>query len=96
MKKYTFIVPMDVEYNFYSKDIKTAIDTLLMNHNETIKGEIWSDIHRITGTEGYTGSTIIERDERDKTEKTYHLINNKSKLLKNQQTRGKWKNIEYH
>ena len=89
MKKYTFIVPMDVEYNFYSKDIKTAIDTLLMNHNETIKGEIWSDIHRITGTEGYTGSTIIEKDERDKTEKTYHLINNKAKLLKNQQTRGK-------
>ena len=89
MKKYTFIVPMDVEYNFYSKDVKTAIDTLLMNHNQSIKGEIWNDIHRITGTEGYTGSTIIERDERDKTEKTYHLINNKAKLLKNQQTRGK-------
>ena len=82
MKKYTFIVPMDVEYNFYSKDVKTAIDTLLMNHNESIKGLIWNDIHRITGTEGYSGSTIIERNERDKTEKTYHLINNKAKLLK--------------
>ena len=81
MKKDTFIVPMYVEYNFYSKDIKTAIDTLLMNHNETIKGEIWSDIHRITGTEGYSGSTIIETDI-DKKEKTYHLINNKPKLLK--------------
>jgi len=82
MKKYTFIVPMDVEYNFYSKDVKTAIDTLLMNHNEAIKGKIWCDIHRITGTEGYNGSTIIEKSERDKTEKTYHLINNKPKLLK--------------
>jgi len=81
MKKYTFIVPMDVEYNFYSKDIKTAIDTLLMNHNETIKGEIWSDIHRITGTEGYNGSTIIETDI-NKNEKTYLLTNNKPKLLK--------------
>ncbi len=81
MKKYTFIVAMDVEYNFYSKDIKTAIDTLLRNHNETIKGEIWNDIHRITGTEGYSGSTIIETDI-DKKEKTYHLINNKPKLLK--------------
>ena len=82
MKKYTFIVAMDVEYNFYSKDIKTAIDTLLRNHNETIKGEIWNDIHRITGTEGYGGSTIIEKNEINKTEKTYHLINNKPKLLK--------------
>jgi len=81
MKKYTFIVPMDVEYNFYSKDVKTAIDTLLMNHNETIKGEVWNDIHKITGTEGYSGSTIIETDS-DKKEKTYHLINNKAKLLK--------------
>ena len=82
MKKYTFIVPMDVEYNFYSKDVKTAIDTLLMNHNQSIKGEIWNDIHRITGTEGYTGSTIIEKNENDNTEKIYNLINNKPKLLK--------------
>lgn len=81
MKKYTFIVPMEVEYNFYSKDVKTAIDTLLMNHNQTIKGEIWNDIHRITGTEGYSGSTIIERNEIDETEKTYHLINNKPKPI---------------
>ena len=81
MKKYTFIVPMDVEYNFYSKDVKTAIDTLLMNHNETIKGEIWSDIHRISGTEGHGGSTIIETDI-NKEEKTYHLINDKPRLLK--------------
>ena len=87
MKKYTFIVPMDVEYNFYSKDVKTAIDTLLMNHNETIKGEIWNDIHRITGTEGYTGSTIIEKNENDNTEKTYYLINNKPKLLNKQRVR---------
>ena len=82
MKKYTFIVPMDVEYNFYSKDVKTAIQTLLMNHNEAIKGKVWNDIHKITGTEGYSGSTIIERNEIDKTEKTYHLINDKPKLLK--------------
>ena len=81
MIKYTFIVQMDVEYNFYSKDVKTAIDTLLMNHNQSIKGEIWNDIHRITGTEGYSGSTIIEKDINEK-EKTYHLINNKPKLLK--------------
>ena len=81
MKKYTFIVPMDVEYNFYSKDVKTAVDTLLMNHNQSIKGEIWNDIHRISGTEGYSGSTIIEKDINEK-EKTYHLINNKPKLLK--------------
>ena len=81
MKKYTFIVPMDVEYNFYSKDIKTAIDTLLMNHNETIKGEIWSDIHKIDGTEGNRGSTIIERNS-DEKEKTYALLNGKLKLFK--------------
>mgnify|MGYP003133595521 FL=1 len=87
MKKYTFIVPMDVEYNFYSKDVKTAIDTLLMNHNQSIKGEIWNDIHRITGTEGYTGSTIIEKNENDNTEKTYYLINNKPKLLNKQRVR---------
>ena len=87
MKKYTFIVPMDVEYNFYSKDVKTAIDTLLMNHNQNIKGEVWSDIHRITGTEGYSGSTIIEKNERNNNEKTYHLINNKTKLLKKEQGR---------
>tara|TARA_R100000963_G_C4533678_1_gene33933 strand:+ start:204 stop:485 length:282 start_codon:yes stop_codon:yes gene_type:complete len=80
MKKYTFIVPMDVEYNFYSKDIKTAIDTLLMNHNETIKGEVWNDIHKIDGTEGHSGSTIIEKDI-DKKEKTYHLTNGKLKCL---------------
>ena len=87
MKKYTFIVPMDVEYNFYSKDVKTAIDTLLMNHNQSIKGEIWNDIHRITGTEGYSGSTIIEKNENDNTEKTYYLINNKPKLLNKQRVR---------
>ena len=87
MKKYTFIVPMDVEYNFYSKDVKTAIDTLLMNHNQSIKGEIWNDIHRITGTEGYTGSTIIEKNENDNTEKIYNLINNKPKLLNKQRVR---------
>ena len=86
MKKYTFIVPMDVEYNFYSKDVKTAIDTLLMNHNQSIKGEIWNDIHRISGTEGYSGSTIIEKDINEK-EKTYHLINNKPKLLNKQRVR---------
>ena len=80
MKKYTFIVPMDVEYNFYSKDIKTAIDTLLMNHNETIKGEIWNDIHGIDGTEGHRGSTIIEKEKDN--EKTYSLTNGKLKLLK--------------
>ena len=91
MKKYTFIVPMDVEYNFYSKDVKTAIDTLLMNHNQSIKGEIWNDIHRITGTEGYTGSTIIEKNENDNTEKIYNLINNKPKLLKeNKYKEEKW------
>jgi len=89
MKKYTFIVPMDVEYNFYSKDVKTAIQTLLMNHNEAIKGEVWNDIHKITGTEGYSGSTIIERNEIDKTEKTYHLINDKPKLLKQQTSKHK-------
>ena len=87
MKKYTFIVPMDVEYNFYSKDVKTAIDTLLMNHNQSIKGEIWNDIHRITGTEGYTGSTINEKNENDNTEKIYNLINNKPKLLNKQRVR---------
>jgi hypothetical protein len=87
MKKYTFIVPMDVEYNFYSKDVKTAIDTLLMNHNQSIKGEIWNDIHRITGTEGYSGSTIIEKNENDNTEKIYNLINNKPKLLNKQRVR---------
>ena len=87
MKKYTFIVPMDVEYNFYSKDVKTAIDTLLMNHNQSIKGEIWNDIHRITGTEGYTRSTIIEKNENDNTEKIYNLINNKPKLLNKQRVR---------
>ena len=87
MKKYTFIVPMDVEYNFYSKDVKTAIDTLLMNHNQSIKGEIWNDIHRITGTEGYTGYTIIEKNENDNTEKIYNLINNKPKLLNKQRVR---------
>ena len=87
MKNYTFIVPMDVEYNFYSKDVKTAIDTLLMNHNQSIKGEIWNDIHRITGTEGYTGSTIIEKNENDNTEKIYNLINNKPKLLNKQRVR---------
>ena len=85
MKKYCFIVPMDVEYNFYSKDIKTAIDTLLMNHNETIKGEIWGDMHKIDGTEGNRGSTIIEKSTNEK-EKTYYLINGKLKLL-NQPTR---------
>ena len=87
MKKYTFIVPMDVEYNFYSKDVKTAIDTLLMNHNQSIKGEIWNDIHRITGAEGYSGSTIIEKNENDNTEKIYNLINNKPKLLNKQRVR---------
>ena len=87
MKKYTFIVPMDVEYNFYSKDVKTAIDTLLMNHNQSIKGEIWNDIHRITGTEGYTGSAIMGEDEDEDSERTYYLINNKPKLLNKQRVR---------
>ena len=84
MKEYTFIVPMDVEYNFYSKDIKTAIDTLLMNHNEAIKGKIWNDIHKIDGTECNKGATIIEREEdkeEKKNEKTYCLTNGKLKLL---------------
>ena len=58
-------------------------------NDNMIKGEIWIDIHRITGTEGYSGSTIIETDI-DKKEKTYHLINNKPELLKqNKQARGK-------
>jgi len=31
MKKYTFIVPMDVEYNFYAQDVKSALELLLFN-----------------------------------------------------------------
>ena len=59
-----------------------SLCTISPENGETIKGEIWNDIHRITGTEGYGGSTIIEKNEINKTEKTYHLINNKPKLLK--------------
>ena len=78
MKKYTFIVPMDVEYNFYAENVKSAINLLCINHNETIKGEIWNDFHKIDGTEGHQGATIIEKDKNDN-EKTYRLLNGKLK-----------------
>ena len=73
MKKYTFIVPMDVKYNFYAQDVKSAIELLLFNHNESIKGKIENDPHKIDGTEGYQGATIFEEDGSN--EKRFYMIN---------------------
>ena len=77
MKKYTFIVPMDVKYNFYAENVKSALNLLLMNHNVAIKGEIESDLHKIDGTEGYKGSTIFEGE--DNNEKIYYMKNGRIK-----------------
>ena len=83
MKKYTFIVPMDVEYNFYAQDVKSAVELLLFNHNESIKGKIENDPHKIDGTEGYKGSTIIEKDGSN--EKGFYMKNGKVIEINNQE-----------
>ena len=87
MKKYTFIVPMDVKYNFYAENVKSALNLLLMNHNVAIKGEIESDPHKIDGTEGYKGSTIFE--EEDDNEKGYYMKNGKVIEIKKYQERNR-------
>ena len=90
MKKYTFIVPMDVEYNFYAQDVKSAIELLLFNHNQSIKGKIENDQHKIDGTEGYQGSTIFEKDGDN--EKGYYMKNGKVIEINNQErNRRVWK-----
>ena len=83
MKKYTFIVPMDVKYNFYAQDVKSAIELLLFNHNESIKGKIENDPHKIDGTEGYQGATIFEEDGSN--EKGFYMKNGKVIEINNQE-----------
>tara|TARA_R100000458_G_C8152241_1_gene159481 strand:+ start:299 stop:568 length:270 start_codon:yes stop_codon:yes gene_type:complete len=87
MKKYTFIVPMDVKYNFYAENVKSALNLLLMNHNVAIKGEIESDPHKIDGTEDYRGSTIIEEDGSN--EKGFYMKNGEVIEIKNNQERNR-------
>jgi len=87
MKKYTFIVPMDVKYNFYAENVKSALNLLLMNHNVAIKGEIESDPHKIDGTEGYQGATILEEDGSN--EKGYYMKNGKVIEIKKYQERNR-------
>ena len=87
MKKYTFIVPMDVEYNFYAENVKSALNLLLMNHNVAIKGEIESDLHKIDGTEGYKCSTIFEGEYDN--EKIYYMKNGRIIEIKNYQERNR-------
>ncbi len=88
MKKYTFIVPMDVEYNFYAQNVKSAIELLLFNFNESIKGKIENDPHKIDGTEGYQGAIIFETNAGDnKDEKGYYMKNGEVIEIKNYQKR---------
>ena len=83
MKKYTFIVPLDVTYNFYAENVKSAVRLLWINHNEAIKGEIESDPHKIDGTEGYQGASIFETNAGDnKDEKMYYMKNGRVIKLK--------------
>ena len=58
-----------------------------MNHNESIKGEIENDLHKIDGTEGYQGSTIFEEDGDN--EKGYYMKNGKVIEIKNNQERNR-------
>ena len=78
---------MDVKYNFYAQDVKSPIELLLFNHNESIKGKIENDPHKIDGTEGYKGSTIIEEDGDN--EKGYYMKNGRIIEIKNYQERNR-------